>query len=444
MRPVDLRRGDDRSVRPTRVELRNRLWQGIQTVSVITGLDAGVDAAALRATLRRLHAVDPTARVLCRLEGSPLRWTPVPADELDAWLHRLVTEAPGGTEGRRPTPEEQETIAAGLLPQPPDDRPFTVTVGDGYLGWQVNHVLGDGNYGLRSVVGGLLRATATGEVPTGLLASTDSTTRYPLAKATWNSLAREPKLATWKAALRRGLDQGGRPDQPSVPDDTTGLSLVARTGPVGTMATLRAWGAEHHPGVSVTLLLMSAARRALERHGAVHPSTDSVVMYDLRRYLPSSVDVVGNFSAALRLTDPSCRDPRQVAEQVNADVGLGLPLVSLMAASASEALSPLWSAVTRSGNGERTGGPVVLSHLGSMGFLRRLPWDTSAGPGQVLTCAAPSIPGGITVCTSEWGKALSVTLTYDSTFVARDKVVAAAEALVERPWSLLDEAGEAA
>jgi hypothetical protein len=62
----------------------------------------------------------------------------------------------------------------------------------------------------------------------------------------------------------------------------------------------------------------------------------------------------------------------------------------------------------------------------------------------VLTCAAPSIPGGITVCTSEWGKALSVTLTYDSTYVARDKVVAAAEALVERPWSLLDEAGEPA
>jgi hypothetical protein len=430
-------------VRPARVELRNRLWQGIQTVSVITGLDAGIDADALRATLRRLHAIDPTARVLCRLEGSPLRWTPVGPDELDAWLHRLVTEEPGRGTGHRPTPDEQETIAAGLLPQPPDDRPFTVTVGDGYLGWQVNHVLGDGNYGLRSVVGGLLRATATGEVPTGLLSSTDSTTRYPLAKATWNSLAREPKLATWRAALRRGLDPSGRADQPPVSDDTSGLSLVARTGPVGTMGMLRAWGAEHHPGVSVTLLLMSAARRSLEQHGAVHPSTDSVVMYDLRRYLPSSVDVVGNFSAALRLTDPSCRDPRQVAEQVNADVGLGLPLVSLMAASATEALSPLWSAVNRSGTGERAGGPVVLSHLGSMGFLRRLPWDTSAGPGQVLTCAAPSIPGGITVCTSEWGKALSVTLTYDSTFVARDKVAAAAEALVERPWSLLDEAGAA-
>ena len=211
MKPADLLRGEDRSVRPARVELRNRLWQGIQTVSVITGLDAGVDADALRATLRRLHAVDPTARVLCRLEGSPLRWTPVGADELDAWLHRLVTEEPGrGTGKHRPTPEEQETIAAGLLPQPPDDRPFTVTVGDGYLGWQVNHVLGDGNYGLRSVVGGLLRATATGEVPTALLASTDSTTRYPLAKATWNSLAREPKLATWRAALRRGLFRGVR------------------------------------------------------------------------------------------------------------------------------------------------------------------------------------------------------------------------------------------
>jgi hypothetical protein len=433
LRAADLRRGDDRTVRPARVELRNRLWQGIQTVSVITGLDGGVDAEALRATLRRLHAVDPAARVLCRLEGSPLRWTPVGADELEAWLHRLVTEEHGSAA------DDQEAIAAELLTQPPDDRPFTVTVGDGYLGWQVNHVLGDGNYGLRSVVGGLLRATATGEVPTALRSSTESTTRHPLAKATWNSLAREPKLATWRAAVRRGLDPNGRHDQPTVSDDDkTGLSLVARRGPVGTLATLRAWGAEHHPGVSVTLLLMSAARRSLEQHGAVHPTTDSVVMYDLRRYLPSSVDVVGNFSAALRLTDPSCRDPRQVADQVSADVELGLPLVSLMAASATEALSPVWAAVNRPG-GQRAGGPVVLSHLGSMAFLRRLPWDTSSGPGQVLTCAAPSIPGGITVCTSEWGKALNVTLTYDSTFVDRDKVVAAAEALVERPWALLEE-----
>ncbi|MGY1856576.1 hypothetical protein [Modestobacter sp. SYSU DS0290] len=418
---------------PRRVELRDRLWRGIQTVTVLSGLDPAVGADSIRAALRRLHAADPSSRVVSRLAGEPPRWVPVPDSELDAWLARLVVDRPEAAA------ESDESLVQELLRRPADDLPLTVTVVGGRQAWWIDHVLADGSYGLRNVVGALVRAAAGDGVPDELLPTAESV-RRPLLNSAWG-LAREPKLATLRAALQRATGGSVPADGGPAPraDGDSEVTLVVQPGVPGTVAALREWGQEHAPGVSTAVLVLTAARRALERHGVVSPETDTVVMYDCRRYLPRTAAVEGNFVGALRLTDPSCRDPHRTAAQMASDVALGLPLVSLLAATAGEALSPVRAALGRGGGRPASLGPVVLSHLGALGHLRRLPWAEGTTSG-VVAAAAPRSQTGITVCTTEWGKALNASMSFGTGWARRADVAAAVADLVHEPWALVAEA----
>ena len=421
-------------VHASRVEIRNRLWRGIHTVAVLQGLDDTAGVSGLRAALRRLHAADPGAHAVCRIEGRPLRWMQVRTGDLEGWLEELIVD------GRGRLPEDAGALAQWGLQEARDDRPFTVTVGDGFQVWQVNHMLADGSYAIRNLLRGLTMAAARGEIPVQLMTRTGAVAQHPLMSATWHSLARRPRVDTWRTALSRLSDLRHSERCCAAPTTRQELGAVVRRGEVGSVAALREWGAVPFPGVSVAVLIMAAARISLERHGLVGPTTDSVVMYDLRRYLPRGNPVDGNLSGALRLADPRCRDPYRLAEQIQQDADLALPLISLLAAAGAEAVAPVLAGVPWPGSARRRPGPVVLTHLGPLLPLRRLPWSPAADECRVVTAAAPSVPDGITVTTSEWAGATNATITFDSCRVPREQVARAATALVEAPWSLLEEA----
>ena len=422
------------SVGARRVEIRNRLWRGIHTVAVLQGLDEAAGVSALRAALRRLHAADPGAHAVCRIEGHPLRWTQVRCEDLEGWLEELVVD------GRGRLPEDAGALAQWGLREAREERPFTVTVGDGVQVWQVNHMFADGSFAVRNLLHGLIVAAARGGIPVELMSRTDSVAQHPLFSATWHSLARRPQVDTWRTALGRLSDLRHTERQRAAPTTRQELGVVVRRGEVGSVSALREWGAVSLPGVSVAVLIMAAARISLERHGLVGPTTDSVVMYDLRRYLPRGKPVDGNLSGALRLADPRCRDPHRLAEQIQQDADLALPLISLLAAAGAEAVAPVLAGVPWPRSDRRRPGPVVLTHLGPLPPLRRLPWSPVADERSVVAAAAPSVPDGITVTTSEWAGATNATITFDSSRVPREQVARATTALVEAPWSLLEEA----
>lgn len=417
-----------------RVDVRDRLWRGIQTVCVLSGLDPVIDAESVRAALLRLHADTPSARALCRFDGDSGRWAPVPAEEMADWLRRLVVDA-RGREPRAPA-----DVAEQLLREPCDERPFVVTVGDGWQAWQVHHVLGDGTFAVADLIPGLLRASADAGVPTGL-GQVDSALARPLLRASWDTLVREPQWQTWRTALSRVSRRRGRAAREGIGRPASELGLVVAHGAPDSVALLREWAEVHHPGVSVAVLMMAAARIALEERGVVSPTTDSVVMYDLRRYLPRRSHVEGNFAGALRLEDPTCRDPRAMGDQIRGDAALGLPLVSLLAATAGETLAPAVGFAGRFRPERPSAGPVVLTHLGSASPLRRLPWDPRAAQRGVITAAAPAALAGVTATTSEWDRTLQVAISFGGSVASRDAVAAAADDLVHRPWDLLATTG---
>jgi hypothetical protein len=400
-------------------------------VTVFTGLHGSVDPAALRGALRRLHDVDPTARALCRLVGDPASWTPVPAVDLDRWLDRLVVD-----ERSRPA-EDPVEVAQRLLRQPSDDAPYLITVGQGYLGWRLDHRFGDATDAQR-LARAILCAAADGSVPDQLVADRAvEGERRPLAAATWHTLVRRPQAATWQTAIarlampHRASGRAAEPSDPGMPE----LTLISRSGRPGSLSALTDWRRKHVPGVPVAVLVMAAARIALERAGAVEPGADTVVMYDARRYVPAGTPVTGNFSSALRLTEPGCQDVRLVSEQIRRDVKLGLPLVSLLAATAAEAMRPARRpAARRQGQGA---GAVVLSHVGSLRPLRGLPWGVADPERGLVAAAVPAAPDGITVLTNEWHRAVSAVISFDARVFSRSAVTAATAMLVDDPVALL-------
>jgi hypothetical protein len=413
-----------------RVQAHDAQWKDLASVTLLAGLGPEVDAASLRAALRRLYDLDPTAPALCRIAERPLRWVPVPAAEIDAWLDRMVVDVRGATSGNL------EATAERLLRAADDAMPLRLTLGDGYLAWQISHVLGDGIYVNRHAVAELARCAVSGEVPTGLV-------RGParprlLLRAAWRTFVRHPRMETWRAAharlkaappsCTRGADPGTRQEA---------LSVVNRISDPGVLPALQRWRDIHATDTTVAAVTMSAVRRAFEAEGAIAPSTDTVVLFDARRYLPPGVHVVGNFSAALRLGDHAGRNPRLMARQMRRDAALGLPLVSLAAAAGQQALASL-----RRSTAEPVGsGSLVLTHLGALPDLADLPWVAPEGAQRVILAPAPSPAVSMTACISEWRGRLNLTISFDGRLADRAAVTRAVERLVADPCTFLEPAG---
>ncbi|MFW3172993.1 hypothetical protein [Geodermatophilus sp. CPCC 206100] len=415
------RAAEDRSLR---IQAHNAQWRELCSVTLLAGLDPAVDPAALRAALRRLYDVDPTAPILCRVAAGPLRWVPVAPEEIDRRLEELVVDVRG-------TPKEDlEELVERLLREGDPMVPFRLFVHDDHHAWQLSHVLGDGVYANRHVVAELVRCAANGDVPAGLV-------RGPhrprlLARAVWRTLLRRPRLTTWRVALDRL-----RSAPPSTPpagdpaDRQVALSVVSRMSGPGMREAVRRWRDEQAADTSVAVSTMAAVRSALEVEGAFLPGTDTVVLFDGRRYLPAGTHVAGNFSSALRLTPENSTDPRRMARQMRRDAALGLPLVSMLVATVTHTLSRFRpSAAGGSGS-------VVLTHLGPLTELRELPWQAPPTEQRIIQAPAPSAAVSMTACISEWQDRIVLSVSFDSRRVPRAAVTRALERVLDDPRAFL-------
>ncbi|MGK5110458.1 MULTISPECIES: hypothetical protein [unclassified Geodermatophilus] len=419
--------GPRTAARALRIQAHNAQWLELSSVTLLAGLDPAVDPAALRATLRRLYDVDPTAPILCRVAGRPLRWVPVPPEEIDARLEELVVDVRGSGK------EDAEEAVERLLREADPMVPFRLYVHDDHHAWQLSHVLGDGIYANRHVVAELVRCAATGEVPTGLVRGPDRPRL--LARAVWRTLLRRPQAATWREAL----DRLRSAPSASVPagdpaDRQVSLSVVSRMSAPGVRESVRHWRDAHAADTSVAVATMSAVRSALEAEGAFAPETDTVVLFDGRRYLPPGTHVAGNFSGALRLAPENAADPRLMARQMRRDAALGLPLVSMLVAMVQHTLSRV-----RPSHGTGSGS-VVLTHLGALGEVRDLPWRAPDAEQKVIQAPAPSPAVSMTACISEWRDRLLLSVSFDSRRVPRAAVTRALDRVLTDPAAFLPSA----
>jgi hypothetical protein len=413
--------------RSLRIQAHNAQWRELSSVTLLAGLDPAVDPTALRAALRRLYDLDPTAPVLCRVATAPLRWVPVPPEEIDVRLEELVVDVRGTAK------EDLEEVTERLLRDADPMVPFRLYVHDDHHAWQLSHVLGDGIYANRHVVAELVRCAASGAVPTGLA-------RGPhrprlLARAVWRTLLRRPQPATWRVALDRlrsappSSPAGGDPA-----DRQVALSVVSRMSAPGLREVVRRWRDEQAADTSVAVSTMAAVRSALEAEGAFPPGTDTVVLFDGRRYLPPGTQVVGNFSSALRLLPENSTDPRRMARQMRRDAALALPLVSMLVATASHVLSRFLPSPGGSGS-------VVLTHLGSLGEVRELPWRAPDGEQRIIQAPAPSPAVSMTACIAEWRDRLVLSVSFDGRRVPRAAVTRALERVLDDPAACLSAFG---
>jgi hypothetical protein len=419
--PVGRRRGR------RRVELHNRPWDGIVTASLIRGLDKALTPELLRGTLRRLHALDPLSPPVCRVEGSPRSWVAVAEAEIDAWLERIVVDERG-----RATEDSQMTLQR-VLNEPLGAAPRRIIVGDGYLAFHSNHVIGDGTYNWGQLAVGLIGMAVSGDSPEALARHPYRVS--PLVRAGMHTLLRHPTRETWREAAVR--QETPMPARAVAGEGKTGaLSIVSRVSEPGLPNVLRSWRDETLAGTSIAAITTAAARMALEAEGAVKPTTDSVVVFNARRYLPPGVPVTGNFSGALRLTDPRCRDPRALGEEIERDIRLALPLVSMLAVAARTALPPK----RRIRIDPPSRGPVTLTHMGALYGLQELPWTAPEHERQVLMGGWPAGETGITLSTFEQGGRMNVNIFFLGE-ERRAAMTRAAERLVQDPIGLLKEFG---
>jgi hypothetical protein len=405
-----------------RVQAHDAQWRDLSSVTLLAGLDPTVDPDALRAALRRLYDVDPTAPVLCRLAQRPLRWVPVPPEEIEAWLEQLVVDVRGTGA------ETAEAAVERLLREADPAVPFRLLVHDDHHAWQLSHVLGDGIHANRHLVAELVRCATTGEVPMGL--ARGPVRQRLLARAIWRTLVRHPGWAPWRTALER-LRNAPQSSAADGGDRRETLSVVSRMSGPGALAAARRWRQENAADCTVAVVTMAAVRAALDRTGAVPWDTDTVVLFDCRRYLPPGTPVPGNFSAALRLLPGNATDPSLMVRQMRRDAALGLPLLSMLVATARQSLAR-FRPLTVAGSGS-----VVLTHLGSLTEACELPWRASPDEQAVVQAPAPSAAVRMTACISEWRDRINVSVSFDSRRVRRESVTLALEQVLADPTAFL-------
>ena len=411
-----------------RLAARDRAHAAVDHIRVL-GPFAGIGAADLARALRRLHAVEPTDPLVCRLSSGRRHWLPVAADDGIADLLAEAVVAAGDS-------ATAAVITSYLLHHRLGDLPMLAVVGGGHVGLRISHAFGD-NRTLATVLPDLLNAAATGRCP--LRRSAATTVRSPLITALRHQVLRDP--GQFVAALHRR-----RPPRTDPPADDPGRRWLPRPAyhsacSPGALPGLLAWRDAFAPGVRVTAMLAAATWTAFATAGLGPQRPGYTTLVDLRRYLPPGVTVPGNFSWDHDLTPDDPTDPVSVHRALNAELASGAPLLALARHTARQALPdpghPDEAGTRFAMIPTRPGVELSFASTGHLDGYERLP---SAGPHDEhcdISAPAPLGPCGASVAFSQLHGTLQVNVGFHASTFDRTVVAAAVDRLCADPTALL-------
>ena len=283
------------------VSPRDRVWLGQRNVRAIGPL-TGMTRELVVQRLCTLADERPSSVWLRRSLGR-------------GWLSRPVTSVDDLVRTVSNCTTVQE--AAAQFWQETLDSPFSavVAVYEGHLLVSAAHVTSDAQGIL-----GLLRWLAIGD-------------QLPIERGTYVPLVRA--LATSMrtrslhvSAIRAEQLSGPRKEVSYRPPPPRGRVTVI-TGVVDrhTMEGLRAHRDAHHPGASMSAVILHLLRQQMTSMGS-SSAEDVIVLVDCRRYLPPHGVATGNFVTALWMAG-DLHDPAVMTRSIQRSVSAGRPLVAL-------------------------------------------------------------------------------------------------------------------
>ena len=381
---------------------------------------------ALVDAMHRIVASRPESRVgLVGAGEGRWRWSP---DELRGLCERMVTEI-GPTDDLSPA-----RVLEHLVDLIDPELPMRVIVSGDRLLTIADHGVVDGFVNTRLPLA-LVEVAGGGDVPDW---STETPSRRPLAAALLQTFVRRPRTVVALLRARRAEAAVSTSHvAPSLEQVAWTPATTAAWGTVDKAATkaLQTWLRAQPRPLSFSSALLVGLRTALAREG-VRLSPESEMIYDVRRWLPSDGRTTGNFVTGLPVT--GIDDLVAVDHSIRETVASARPLAALAVGALKEALRPADHAAVARTAPAHARGRVVLSNVGIVRQIEKLPWVRGGRPTEVAYTVHPIAPQTLAVQAVVRGGRLQVTLGFNDNAFDRDVVERAVARFAADPLSLLD------
>ncbi|MEZ5211581.1 hypothetical protein [Gordonia sp. (in: high G+C Gram-positive bacteria)] len=377
----------DRSPSSVRATVLDRMHAGTRVAAVAGPLELPGEETA-RERLLAFAALGPATRIGLRPAAGRWRWRHDPQR-----LAAAVSTAAAPADPLR------------LLRGARSARPLSVTLAGDYLLTEHDHGIGEIQLALyvKMAVTGLL--TPSPELYRGV-----GGRRAGLATATARVFGSDPRRIRRVLTILEGLPDPIEPPAaaPASVGPVLPVSVETASLDATAVAEIRRWRDLRGVRASLKTLLLCGMVRAFDDAGlTLHD--DIAIPVDLRRYLKSGANPLGNFVAGLEFRHRPGDDPAALQHAITETIASGRPVASAVRSSVT-AGSMLLSGRTPAGESWPGRPRLLFSGINEMAEFRRFGWlDTQRaafygrvdpmGPGD-LTLATVGVHGAVTLSVS--------------------------------------------
>ncbi|WNV85113.1 hypothetical protein [Umezawaea sp. Da 62-37] len=387
--------------RPTRIAGIDRSWTPMRSVVLATPL-AVAPVDRIRAVLTEHARRFPRSPVTSRIDPLSLRWVPVPADQWEAHLDRMVVEAPD------PDPDDLDQHIADHVTAPAD-LPLLVVASAGSLLVQISHAVGDA-----ITLTQLILALSHGDQERLDAVADRARTAEPV-RALLAGL--RPHHRDWARYVRaRTAPPVPRPTGPAV---TLRPSAVGSVLSNAALKDITRWRNANARGVSLTSVLTSLAYQALRLHGVPIHDQGFYTLLDLRSLLPNASGARwGNLSKSLYLT-ADLADPCAVETAMKAARETRRALPATVMGMATDVVARSRPPLTTSS----PSAPMIMTFnsIPTLPGLSAMPWREE-GLRRYYGFGSAVGSNGITVFAIRTREHMELTASFDETGVPLDTV----------------------
>jgi hypothetical protein len=215
------------------------------------------------------------------------------------------------------------------------------------------------------------------------------------------------------------------------------LRVLSAAGTPGAFVDARAWLAASGLGASFGAASVVMLRRALAAEG-IACSEETELVHDVRRYLPATARVAGNFVVGVPAAGGD--DLASFGASVRRTIDVGRPVASLAAAALRETLRPS-RPLAETTVSLRPLAHIVLSNLGVPAPLRDLPWLDDGRVRQTGWAINDVRPDRISLVVATLDGGMRLGVGFHENVFAADAVGRALARVTDDPVALLDAPG---